>query len=192
MQATPDTHVAFLRRCYFSAALVFFVAGALYALVGFAGFSLGVLQVSGVLSDPAAVNQPDEPLAPLDQGEFQDVDGYENVRPFPMPEESESGMVPGPGPGLRILGSLLVLGMGLPGLIAGALVFRDRLSRGALPILRYCGWAMMVAHAIFALLALQGSSLGAFLLLSIAVGGVWVVLVASNRDVRELVQARAS
>lgn len=192
MKATSDIQVAFLRRCYFSAALIFFLVGALYALVGFAGLSISTLQLAGALQDPTAANQPDEPLSPLDSGEFQNVDDYENVRPFPRPDESEGGVVPGPGPGMRFAGSLLVMAMGLPGLIAGVLVFRDRLSRKALPILRYCGWAMLIAHGFFALLALQGSSFGALILLTIAAGGVWIVLVSSNRHVRDLVLAGES
>lgn len=87
------------------------------------------------------------------------------------PPEAETPIV---SPGSRIMGSLIVLALGVPGIFA---ILRRR-SESLLGYLKIGGPVILLAHSLFAALSLEAPRGITVFLLLLAIAGMWITLVA--------------
>lgn len=100
------------------------------------------------------------------------------------PPEAETPIVP---PGSRILGSLIVLLLGLP----GAFAILRRHAEGVLRFLKIGGPVILIAHSLFAALSLEAPRGITVFLLLLAIAGMWIALVAFHPGTPAAVRAAA-
>ncbi len=101
----------------------------------------------------------------------------------PSPD-TETPIVP---PGQRILGSLFVLLLGLPGVFA---ILR-RHTEGVLRFLKIGGPVILFAHSLFAALSLEAPRGITVFLLVLAIAGMWITLVAFHPGTPAALRAAA-
>ncbi len=97
------------------------------------------------------------------------------------PPEAEIPVVPA---FARLLGSLIVIGLGVPGVFA----FLRRRQELVLRYLKIGGIAVLVLHTLLATLSLEAPRAVTVFLLLMAILGMWITLVAFHPRTRDIVK----